>query len=441
MYEVRLKFNEEVIALADLKVKPGLEMEKGVKIEPRVLIMNLRFLGIDGTQLGFLINLLQSQDIKYSSGNYILDSYVKFHNIENNVNIAFVGSSFWGMRDELRERVWRGEGLIVIANKTINSQDSVDFLGVKVKNIPKKNREKDMEMLSSAISSEGDFILFKKNPLKLEKQKDNVFIIGRSKIHKNAVIAYRGYGNGYVMTICAPLKFISGSENVAQTITNAIRLFSRDIYTISDLSRILPLGISLKNEAGDEKTYIVKEIQPYGVKGYGYEPQPDEGEELKWTLAIPGSSESRIFYWLKLPDEINSYDIKTEIYEDENKIDEKSVMFEVLQIVLSRIDEIIADIESLNASGSDAAYLNVAKHKLQNIRNRTGDSIINILLNLKDSIKAGKNVGKVKNIDVSSIRMKIHNIMMFFSRTLYDKLIGLSSMEINSLSGTMLKDD
>ena len=225
---------------------------------------------------------------------------------------------------------------------------------------------------------------------------------------------------------------------MAQLLLTAVNAFNRDVYTISDISRMVPIEILIKNNVSQEKEYIVKEILPYGVEGMDHDPVPEEGDDLKWKIKIPANSESRITYWVKLPDEINTYEIKTEIYDGETKLDEISLSLEVSQKVLSRIDELITEIDSVEASGSDAHNLKKARQKLQKVRNRSGDSILISILNVKDCVKAAEYIGKVENVDVSLIRAKIQNVMVFYSRSLFDKLKGLSLLNLQQFSTVLI---
>ena len=76
---------------------------------------------------------------------------------------------------------------------------------------------------------------------------------------------------------------------------------------------------------------------PYGVEIFEIEPEPEEEEELEWTITIPGKSTKTISYWIKLPDQVNTYEIKTELYDgEETKLEEVSISFEVTQEVLYR---------------------------------------------------------------------------------------------------------
>jgi hypothetical protein len=441
-YEIRLKYLDELMTAADLIAAGGIEGNKEIAIQPRALLMNLHLFGSHSSQVAFLTNLLQSQEIEHETGHRILDSYVKLHKGHSNVNIVLGNLMGRNLANELQERVWRGEGLILVCDKPINSPELVDFLGVSVGPIPGKEREKYITLLPCELGMGGEVELEKNNQLMIKKEREDIIIVGQTQQQKHPVMAWRKYGNGHILVVAVPLEFKAGIGEISQLLLNAVYHFSKDVYSSSDLTRILPIKLSITNKAPGEKSLVVKELLPYGVEGYGYEPEPEEGEELKWILKVPGAGEAKISYWLKCPDQINIYDIKTEIYEGETLREELSITFEVSQTVLSRIDELIVEIESLyvDVSGSDARFLRKAVNKLQQIRNRIGDGLSQDLVNLLDSVEAADNLGKVKTIDVSSQRLKTQNIMIIMGRRFYEKVKTWGASKLTPFSRIITED-
>jgi hypothetical protein len=398
-------------------------------------------------QVSFLSDLFSSQAIEHERAEGVPDSYLKFHKGLSNINVVFGNLKSRHMDEEMRERVYRGEGLILFCDMPINNPELVEWLGVKVKTLPAKQREQDMEILATEISTAGSFQLLDKSKLVLHPRNKDVVVVGRSMINKKPVMALRKYGSGSILTIAMPLQFNSGVEYMAQLLLNAVNNFSRDVYGISDLTRLLPIIISITNKSSQEKELLIKELLPYGTEAFAYDPKPEEGDELKWKLKLAVSAEKSISYWLQLPDEINDYDIKTEIYEHErvapaahdvtkryssqkepsheNKIssndsmDEVSIGFAVSQKLLSRIDESIVEIDALEATGRDAQYLTQAKQKLESIRNRGGGSRGKAEANLIDAVKAAYYIGEVQDINVSILRLKVQNVMIASGRIYY----------------------
>jgi hypothetical protein len=72
------------------------------------------------------------------------------------------------------------------------------------------------------------------------------------------------------------------------------------------------------------------------------------------------------------------------------------------------------------AVGKDAQLVRKARNHLEQIRNRTGNSFMENLLNLHDSVKAAAYLGEVKGVDVSSHRLKTQEIMVIMGRRFYE---------------------
>lgn len=440
VYQIKLIHSDKVFATTDLNVTGGFEKSKSISSIPRVLLMNIKLFGIGSRNFEFVKNVLESGNIKYRSLKSLPVSYLNFLKGENNINIILGSRIGAGFGKELKERIFRGEGMIFLADGKNLTPFTTDFLGVKVKNIPASKREKNIDISDSVISNSGSLQLKKKNKYQLKTIAGDVEIIGKTRKNGYPVISYRKYGNGHILVISLPMDFQNGAEKIAQLILNSISYFNVGVYSLSDLERIVPLEFVLKNTTGSEKEFIVKEIFPYGVSGYGYEPGPEEGEELKWKLTIAGGNEKRINYWVKLPDIINNYDIKSEIYSGENKLDEVSIQLDVNQIVLSRLDEIILEIDSISVSGSDRAKLNRAKKLIQKIRNRSGNKLLMHLFNLKDSRNCASLLADINNTIVSSLRRKMQNILIVMERRVYDKLKELNFFGFGSFVSGAVND-
>ena len=87
-----------------------------------------------------------------------------------------------------------------------------------------------------------------------------------------------------------------------------------------------------------------------------------------------------------------------------------------------RIDELLLELDLIEAVGKDGQLVRKAKHHLEQVRNRSGDSFIEHLLNLHDSVKAASYLGRVKSVDVSVQRLKVQDIMVIMGRRFYEKI-------------------
>jgi hypothetical protein len=354
---------------------------------------------------------------------WLFDSYVKFNKAQANVNIVLGNEMGRNLQDELEERVRHGEGLILFCDKPAQNPDWTDFLGVTIKPIPGKTRETTIQILPNEFCTEREIECTDKLKLQMIKEKEDVVIIAQTKQKQYPVMAYRQYGKGNILMIAVPLEFQSGIEHLAQLLLNIITRFSQDIYTVTELTRLLPLELSLKNESSEAKTLKIKTFLPYGVEAFDFKPGPEEGEVSTETIS----------YWIKLPDQVDTFEIKTGLYEEDTKLDEVSISFEVTQTVLNRIDELILELEMTGAVGKEAQLISKAKHHLEQTRNRTGNSFMDHLSNLHDSVKAASYLGEVKSVDVSVLRLKTQDIMVIMGHRFYEAVKTWGEVRLNSI--------
>jgi len=203
-------------------------------------------------------------------------------------------------------------------------------------------------------------------------------------------------------------------------LVNAVTGFSRDIYTTSQLTRLLPVETVIANQSNREKTVQIKQVLPPGVEGFEYKPAPPVGEEIKWEMTIPGNSASSISYWLKLPDHAKTFDVKIELYEEGTLKYTEFFTVNVIREVFSYLNEMLVELETLEVSGKDYQFLSKAKNHLEQIRNRTGETVPDHLANLLDAVWVSYYLGEIKETDVSVPRSGAQELMVVMGRWYYE---------------------
>lgn len=438
-YEVRLRYQETQIAMAPLTVIGGIEKEKTLDIRPRVLIMNLHQTGGgntgSATGLQFIIQLLTAYHVNYDTGMGQSDAMVKLH--KGYSNITWMLGNLTGQKelDELSQRVWSGDGLIVVRDKADSSQGWSQFLGVKVKQTSAKKRETQLDLLPSSsplhphYQLSGQVTLIKAQDLQLEVTASDVHVVAQTPANQSPVITYRPYGHGHILVLSVPLDFSGGTGEISQLFFNAVNLFSKDVYggTGSDISRLQPIRLNLTNQTSSSRDVNLEEILPYGVDSYDFDPAPQadpSGEgKLKWTITVPGSSETPLTYWLRLPDQIGGYEIISRFYTGDWATVEEDVplTFEVTQTMTGRIDELLTSLDTLEVNGSDSGNLRKAKEYLQKIRSRGIDSdmLSHLEKNVEDAAQASVYLSLIQSADVNTQRLAVTYLMRMLARKHY----------------------
>ena len=426
VYTVSLQHLENVVAQAELTAANGLDKDKAVSSRARLLLMNL--LAFQYRQQKDVIKaILNAAQVSYQDTANIIESYLHYQQGEHNINVLFGKLPAPYLQKEIRERVYRGEGLIQIVDNPANDAIMDDLGGVRARNLSMPQREKDVTVPAGLLGNGGAMVLKDKCKLALEILAGDVQVVAETKSGKKPLVTYREYGRGKVLTVCLPLEFTAGGEVFAQLLLNAVSLFNRDVFSASDLARVMPLALRIRNNTNADKVFRVQELIPQKAVGYGYTPQPLSGEGIKWDVNLQVNEEKLIGYWLQLPDAIGTFDIKSEIYDGQQKIDETLLTFEVLQKVVDRVVEVIAEI---NASGDTQAKKALAP--LNRIKNRSGDDALTLLLNLNDAIQATDLVGRSPSDEAELWRRQLQNVMLAYGRMLYDKIKDLAPFELNA---------
>jgi len=282
-------------------------------------------------------------------------------------------------------------------------------------------------VLPGVLGSGGAAVLSDKNKLALEITAADAQVVAETKTGRKPVLVYREYGRGKVLTICVPLDFSVGNDVFARLLLNAVTLFNRDVFSPSDLARVMPLELRIKNNTSADKVFRVQELIPQTATAYGFNPPRLAGEGIKWDVNLQVNEEKVLGYWLQLPDAINTFDIKSEIYDGQQKIDDALLTFEVVQKVVDRVVEIITEI---NASGDTQAKKALAP--LNRIKNRSNDDALTLLLNLDDAVQAADLVGKSTVDEAVLWRQQLQNVMMVYARKLADRLNAFGALELNA---------
>ena len=177
-----------------------------------------------------------------------------------------------------------------------------------------------------------------------------------------------------------------------------------------------------------------------------YNPKPAEGEELKWSITIPANQTKEISYWLKLPDKVDSYTIKTELYENDSKLEGAELSFDVTETVLSRLDKLLAELEGLEAPGKDSRNIRKAITALSSIRSRACvttsncTSVLDYFYDLRDAVHAASYMREVTGIDMTTLRLETEDIILLTGRRLYEKIKADGTILLNMLNVSIVSE-
>ena len=434
-YYVVIKYAEKEKARVEFESIEGISEEVEIDEGIKVLLMNVSNMMYYRSKM-YIKREMRERGIDYVDGGGFFKSNFEYMKGESNVNIIFGRLVERDMLKEIMERVYRGEGLILVDSGVRDLNMIREITGVEVRGL--KRGEKEVK-----IEGGGSYVLKRRLRRVISKVlNEDVRIAARSKKKGYGVISERRYGKGYVVLILHNLEF-KREEGFGEFIIRELEKIRGKIYKKSGIERVVPIRLRIKNNSEEKKKIELVVEKSYGVELSGYKPEPDNKREIRrrqwnikikikrenkkveyprWEMEIEGGGEKEIRYWARLDDKIGNYVIRNRIKEKGGEEREVEIMLEVNELVRGRISRLIKELEIIEANGKDKRYIEESKRRLEKILRRNefmGEELMSFM-NLRDSVKAGMVLGKVKGVKVKKIRREIGDLILVYSRRIYE---------------------
>ncbi len=453
-YIFSLLFNEEKLDEEEIESRYELETKKEQSLSARVLVLDNTIPLLDEIK-GVLKDVKDKDERERLEGDWkrriskeveFIENALKSSGIiyrierERRAQINEMRKGIWNIfillgskphspliEKEIREHVFKGDGLIVTLHHPFEEPFLKEVLGLKTEGFSNWIQKESVKIqtLQTPISTEGEFGMSSRF-VRVKPDSENLLIAGIIKNTKRPVITLNNYGEGKAVTFAFPLSISEEEEcfePLKRIVLSSIYHLSPKKPSESSISRLIPLELNLSNPTSKEMEIKVEEKIPQGLNLYFEFPEREKDEErIFWKIKLQPLQSKSILYIAELPDQIGSYEFKSKIYliegEKERKIDEKSISFNVEKKVKERIREIIVELEKLPVQTiKDRARVRVAIIHLERILGRNGEGMPNLM----DVISAIESIKEIESVDPSSIRSSLIDIMLFYERMVFER--------------------
>ena len=456
-YTVKLLFDEEILDEQELEAKVQIEYTKEESLAPRVLILT----GLKEKKPGkgdepkgkkgkdwiyyaqlFLIEqALEEAGVYYKIETKADDQVRELRSGTYNIIMLLDDSKELShIEEEIKERVWRGEGVIgILTDSDSWKKDFIkEVFGIEVKGKKEpKEKKKTVETYATPVSAEGEFTL-ESSFVELQPKAEELIIVGNIDKGKKPAMTLYHYGEGRAVAFGFTLN-ASPEENsyeaLMQILLNSFSYLKPQEEKDATISRLVPVELTFQNPASSIAQIKIEEEIPQEVKLISAEPEPDEKDSLSWTFTMEASSSKNLRYEVELPDLKGEYQFKTSIIKVEGEteflIDTSALSYSVEKTVRELISETITEIESLPlTSHKDRATVRKAVKSLAGIQNRDETKRLAYHKNLFDTLSALKDVEEIETSDTTNIRRSLVDLMLYYERRTADeeKKMGLSSV-------------
>ncbi len=430
-------------------VKPiDLNVTKSVFNSPRVLICTLEEEKADNEQnniyneVMFIQDIFKNNNIYYYSVKQEEEFIKEFYSGKYNTFLLFDFDKMLSpqIQKELREAVFRGEGLIISWSKLTHAPFLDEVLGIKFKGyLPFENNI--VTLINSPISTEGT-LATKGKAQKLQVTTGE--IVGYiSTVHdiKEPAVVLNSYGQGKIVIF--PFNFLKIgeelqkkehklpdiSQQIENIILNSIKYVAPEKTSIEPMM-ILPISIDIENKGKEVELKILEQI-PEEIKlipnmfnqdMFNQRHIPDISDhvtQIAWQFKLLENEKKNLNYAIFIPDMIATYIPFTEIYYlDNNNIwqwyGKYSFEIQIASDMHRLLEEILIFLNEINL-----------EKKEQKIR----DNIIKIIRNMivrkiKDKKDAEKNIKEI--MQAIEFIMSIKSNDTNFARLKFDKLLRIN---------------
>ncbi len=323
--------------------------------------------------------------------------------------------------EEIREAVYRGDGLIFLKTRQDADPFLDDAFGVKLTGrTTRPDLAADLE--SSPIGNGGELQLSGKAIVAaLSAETAETYGTVTDKQQVVPVIISNQYGKGRSILYTFDLMNSPDKAQAAALIVNSINHVRPLEHAVKALDSV-PIRIAIHNTAEPVTVKLVEAIPqsttadtvvPEGILGDG---------SITWQRTIASNENMRFGYYLNIPDKASEYELVTELFYDNNGA---FVLYGTypLAVTVSNNSEqlltgIITDLTNITMAGiSDAEWINEAIDALHQVSDNIS-SRKEAESNLKLIIKATDEIKKL-SMDVKSIRLKLGELIKIWEKKWY----------------------
>ena len=327
------------------------------------------------------------------------------------------------VKDELREAVHAGAGLIVIKTRPDNGHEIDDILGVKFTG---ESIEKGLPvtLVLSPISDGGTLATDADSKIvRVEQTSSTTQIIGYVQDRKAVLpaILFNQYGNGKALLYGFDLLASPEKAQVAELVVKSISFVHPQDRTSGILSGI-PIGIRVT--AMDEPVDIrVQETLPADATAAAIRPPATPvGQTITWELSLAAHETAVLEYALLSLDTTRAYTPVTAVsYLNNGEYRLYGNYPLTVQAMVSPADllpEIAADLRSLTLTAAKDAHLRAEALKalsLVNLAPQTEQQAEKAIDKILDAVK---HVRKI-SVDITAIRLKLDILLSLMEQTWY----------------------
>jgi hypothetical protein len=322
------------------------------------------------------------------------------------------------LTDELREAVFRGDGLVFVQWKAGSSPGIEPALGARI-NGAQSGTSHTLHVMPAPLGPAQTLVV---PGLAAKLQLQGAALAGTMD-PSVAVLTATGYGLGRAVTMAFD-PAVDPSSPVRAALES---LFARSVAyaapstaRLPSAGRVLPLAVRVENAASTSQSVDVTLTLPAGVRVAAADDNPTTNDPVRWDLTIPAGGASVVRFALALPDAVGSYDVVATVRADGIAVSPApQVTLGVPATSDTLVSQTIEDLESATVSPADQIYLQTALSLLQAAESLAA-APVNIEARIRLVTDASLSLGSIHSADVGAQRGQGDLVLAAWERAWYD---------------------
>ena len=207
-------------------------------------------------------------------------------------------------------------------------------------------------------------------------------------------------------------------------------LFARSVAYVApeaprqpSAGRVLAMAVRVDNSGSTARSVEVTLDLPEDVRLAAADDAPTTTNPVEWDLVLPGGGASVVRFAVALPDSPGLYDVGATVRVDGLAINPvPHATFAVPATSAALLDQAVASLRAVSVSSSEQAYLDTAVTLLALAQALPGTTAIEVEVRIQLAAAAGLALDQIHSADVSMERSQVDLVLAAWERAWYDSL-------------------
>jgi len=323
-----------------------------------------------------------------------------------------------GLADELREAVFRGDGLVLVERQGASKPELAEALGARVQG-SLSGSSHTLTLLAGPLGP-AQTLTFPGRAAKLSLVGATVAGVMGGSVPVLSVHPF-GQGRAVAMAFDPAVPASDPSRPALEA------LFERSVaYTAPHTARpiaagtVVSLAAVVHNPGTQPQDITVALSLPSGVEVASVDDGPTQADVPTWAVTVPGGASRSLRFQVVVPDLVGSYEITSVVkVAGISLADPPRFILEVTRTADQDLGDAIATLEATTVGGQERGHLQSAVSRLRAAQ-ALGTQPADLEAKIQLATQAEEELGRIRSSDLGPVRFAVDLVVAAWERTWFE---------------------